>query len=59
MILNKQGSTSNRNNLNFWTTSEFYMKIKGNQENLRLDWRVAETSDFLGSHLANKWIRKP
>ena len=54
MILSLQGSASNRNNLNFGTTSEFCMKMEGNQENLLLDRRVAKTSGLLGSRLANK-----
>jgi hypothetical protein len=54
MILSQQGSESNRNNLNFGTTSEFCMKMKGNRENLRLEGRFAKTSVVLTNHLANK-----
>lgn len=59
MILSQQGSTRNRNNLNFWTTSEFCMKMKGKHENLRLDRRVAKTSAILASRLANQRYRSP
>jgi len=59
MILSLKGSASNRNNLNFETTSEFRTKMKGNQENLHLDRRVAKTSRLLASRLASKWYRSP
>jgi hypothetical protein len=54
IILSQKGSESNRNNLNFGITSEFCMKMKGNQENLLLDRRVAKTSGLLAHRLANK-----
>ena len=54
MILSLKASASNRNNLNFGNTSEFRRKMKGNQENLNLDRRIAKTSGLLASRLANK-----